>query len=152
MDVFAWMAHAITEPSLIIDIAAVDKGLSALPLGAYGMRPCKDEQQCAIKSKDGLARVKERGGLASNSLGVAASWHNTNVAASRLIRDQVTITVDGATTVHKSVRSAFQHFGLPDSKHIRFRVRLKRERTAVFEHEGKAYHFALEADQPAQCP
>jgi hypothetical protein len=82
-------------------------------------------------------------GRASNAAGVAASWADPSVVAARLQRDGVAVTVDGVTTTHKSTREAFRQYRLPDSKHIRFRLKLKEAGTAVFEQGGKKYTFAI---------
>jgi hypothetical protein len=84
---------------------------------------------------------------ASNAAGVAASWHDPEVRAARQKRDGVTVEVDGKKTSHKSTRDAFRHYRLPDSKHIRFRMRLKESRSEVFEHNGKKYKFTMGSDE-----
>jgi hypothetical protein len=78
---------------------------------------------------------------------IAASWGDAEVAAARMTRHNVTVTVNGKTTEHRSVRTAFAEFGLPDSKHIRFRMKLKEEGALAFEHNGIVYEFrAFEAN------
>ena len=49
------------------------------------------------------------------------------------------ITVDGVP--HRSVFMAFESLGLPITKHIKFRAKLKASGKETFEHEGKKYHF-----------
>jgi hypothetical protein len=79
----------------------------------------------------------------SNRAGVQASWNDPEVRAARQTRDSVFVTVDGSTSGHKSTRSAFRDFLLPDSKHIRFRMKLKEAGSATFEHNGKTYLFTI---------
>jgi hypothetical protein len=80
---------------------------------------------------------------ASNSLGVALSWQDKEVRAARLTRDGVTVTVDGVTTAHQSTRAAFREYRLPDSVHIRFRLKLKASRDEVFNFNGVDYRFKM---------
>lgn len=81
---------------------------------------------------------------ASNAAGVSASWSNEEVRAARLTRDGVAVSCNGAPeSEHKSTRDAFRHYRLPDSKHIRFRLRLKANGTETFEWGGKKYVFTL---------
>lgn len=89
------------------------------------------------------------GTKASNSEGVAASWVDADVRSARLERHEVVVTLDGKDVGHyKSTRDAFRANRLPDNKHIRFRLKLKeahrdRNEGAIFEHNGKKYHFTL---------
>lgn len=81
---------------------------------------------------------------ASNAAGVSASWGNSEVREARLTRDGVAVSMEGASeTEHKSTRDAFRHYRLPDSKHIRFRLKLKANGTETFEWNGKKYVFTL---------
>lgn len=80
---------------------------------------------------------------AGNAAGVAVSWTDPKVMAARLTRNGVTVTFEGKTHEHKSVRDAFRHYRLPDSAHIRFRMRLKASGKEAFEHSGKLYMFKL---------
>jgi TPP-dependent indolepyruvate ferredoxin oxidoreductase alpha subunit len=73
---------------------------------------------------------------AARSNAVAASWSDKDVKAARSARNGV--LVDGKTE-YKSVRAAFMALGLPIGSHIKFRMRLKAERTAEFD----GYEFAL---------
>lgn len=92
-------------------------------------------------------------GRASNSAGVAASWADPSVMAARLTRHGVAVEVNdnpvfdlnniGQQKEFKSTRDAFRFFRLPDSKHIRFRMRLKEVGHQTFELNGKFYHFEL---------
>ena len=86
---------------------------------------------------------KRPANIQSNSASIAASWNDSGVKAARLTRNGVTVTVNGKTTDHKSVRAAFSDYSLPDSKHIRFRLKLKEAKTAIFEHNGIQYLFNL---------
>jgi hypothetical protein len=79
----------------------------------------------------------------SNAAGVAKSWGDAAVKSARLARDGVNVTIDGKTTTHKSTREAFREYRLPDSKHIRFRLKLKASKNEMFEHEGLTYHFTI---------
>ena len=79
----------------------------------------------------------------SNASGVASSWADAEVAAARLTRDGVSVTVGSVTTTHKSTREAFRAYKLPDSKHIRFRLKLKTSRAEMFEHDGVKYYFTI---------
>lgn len=51
------------------------------------------------------------------------------------------ITVDGEE--YRSVAVAFHDIGLPIKSHIKFRGALKKEKSKVFEHNGKKYLFKL---------
>ena len=82
-------------------------------------------------------------GRASNSLGVALSWLVPDVRVRRLTRDSVEVTVDGATSHFKSAQDAFRLYRLPESKFIRFRIKLKADRSQVFEFGGKSYLFQI---------
>ncbi|WP_438394826.1 hypothetical protein [Caballeronia sp. DA-9] len=75
------------------------------------------------------------------------SWLDENIAATRLKRDGVKVTVDGETTTHKSTKQAFIDLGLFGQfgcKVIRFRKKVKRGR-ATFRALGKEYEFELSA-------
>lgn len=76
----------------------------------------------------------------SNSEGIAKSWDNKEVAQKRLTRNGV--MVDGVGEF-KSVRVAFAALGLPDSKHIRFRMKLKEAGRLNFEFGNKSYTFQI---------
>lgn len=89
--------------------------------------------------------ARERG-EASNAAGVAASWADPAVKAARTTRNGVTVSLNenGADAQEfKSTRAAFEHFNLPDGKHIRFRMKLKASKSEVFEHEGTKYFFKI---------
>ena len=55
----------------------------------------------------------------------------------------VTVTVNGRTTEHTSLKAGFLHYSLPISKHIRFRGEVKAAGSATFEHNGTQFVFAL---------
>lgn len=117
----------------------------------------KGAEACVTLTQAGLAQYKlapaieqgeaaaERKEAASNAAGVAASWADPKVVEARLKRDGVFVKVgDSATaTEYRSVRKAFEELGLPDSKHIRFRMKLKEARNADFEGNGTVYHFSI---------
>jgi hypothetical protein len=71
----------------------------------------------------------------------------TNSAAvnPRAVRDAVKVTVQGQdnTKTYRSVASAFIVLGLPMASHIKFRLKLKNDRTAIFEHETVSYFFEI---------
>lgn len=83
----------------------------------------------------------------SLSAAIAQSWQDPAVAQARMTRHGVYVTVNGKTAGFKSVRSAFGSLGLPDSKHIRFRMLVKAEGAAIFEWNGQKYHFSLTAPE-----
>lgn len=76
----------------------------------------------------------------SNSEGIAKSWDNKEVAQKRLTRNGVMVEGVGE---FKSVRVAFASLGLPDSKHIRFRMKLKEAGRLNFEFGNKSYTFQI---------
>lgn len=76
----------------------------------------------------------------SNSEGIAKSWDNKEVAQKRLTRNGVMVEDVGE---FKSVRVAFAALGLPDSKHIRFRMKLKEAGRLNFEFGNKSYTFQI---------
>jgi hypothetical protein len=97
----------------------------------------------ANAEKEANPAVKASKGRSSNSVGVALSWTNPEVAKARLIRDGVTVTFEGSTSAYRSTREAFRAFRLPDSVHIRFRLKLKASRKETFEFAGKSYLFEI---------
>lgn len=76
----------------------------------------------------------------SNSEGIAKSWDNKEVAQKRLTRNGVMVEGVGE---FKSVRAAFAALGLPDSKHIRFRMKLKEAGRLNFEFGNKSFTFQI---------
>lgn len=73
---------------------------------------------------------------------IAASWTDPEIAAKRMTRHHITVTVNGKSADYKSVAAAFGALGLPMSKHIRFRMKVKSEGAAIFEFNNQSYHFA----------
>lgn len=55
----------------------------------------------------------------------------------RYVRNNVSV----GGVVYKSVADAFKKIGLPMSRHIPFRAKVKTEGQATFEHDGKSYVF-----------
>lgn len=79
----------------------------------------------------------------ANSTGVSSSWKDPAVAAARTKRHGVSVNVGGKVDVHKSVLAAFTFYGLPVSKHIRFRGDVKKSGEETFKHNGHEYVFTL---------
>jgi len=100
-----------------------------------------------LKQAKATATVKTgaKSGL-TLSAAIAASWNDPLVAQKRMTRHGVMVTCNSSTAEYKSVRAAFAALGLPDSKHIRFRMLVKEHGTAVFEFNGEKYLFATIAD------
>ena len=71
--------------------------------------------------------------------GIAESWKRPEVALARVTRN--TVVCNGEE--FQSVRAAFAAFGLPDSKHIKFRMALKAEGFKTFTHNGVDYKFII---------
>ena len=88
---------------------------------------------------------KKNGDKKTLSEAIADTWKRPDVRAKRLTKDTVEVTVEGATVGFSSVWKAFESFGLPAEKHIRFRGKLKQSRAEVFEHDGVRYEFAYNA-------
>ena len=81
---------------------------------------------------------------APNRLGAAESWNDEGIREARMTREGVRVTMpDGFVRTFKSVADAFKGLRLPMNKHVRFRLKLKVERAATFEHGGKPYAFEL---------
>lgn len=79
--------------------------------------------------------AKYTGGTSNEarSVAIAQSWSNPEVAAKRAMRTHV--KVNGVE--YRSVREAFKALGLPDSKHIKFRMELKAAGKKSF--DGKVF-------------
>lgn len=98
------------------------------------------------------AEPKASSGL-SLSASIALTWLDPSVAAARMTRDGVTVwlkgeeegswLVCGSGDGYKSVAAAFAELKLPMSKHIRFRLKVKKEGAAIFEWAGETYKFIL---------
>lgn len=104
-----------------------------------------EEYEAFVKSglKDSANCVVQNGTPShrrSNSEGIAKSWDNKEVAQKRLTRNGVMVEGVGE---FKSVRVAFAALGLPDSKHIRFRMKLKEAGRLNFEFGNKSYTFQI---------
>jgi hypothetical protein len=81
--------------------------------------------------------------LGARSAGVAKSWTDASVKAARLTKHGVIVKAGGKTTEHKSAAAAFRAYGLPMSKCIAFRGKLKASGKEVFEHNGVMHAFRL---------
>jgi hypothetical protein len=79
----------------------------------------------------------------SNAEGIAASWADPTVRAERLNRQAVVVITKNGAHQHNSTKAAFEALGLPLSKHIRFRMKLKEAGKLDFEHEGKTFTFTI---------
>lgn len=75
------------------------------------------------------------------SAATAKTWDDNEVRLKRQTRHSCTVTINGITTEHRSVRAGFEAYGLPDGKHIPFRIKAKNEGVAIFSYEGKSYEF-----------
>ena len=94
---------------------------------------------------------KKAASKAKASASIAKSWEDEGVRAARKIHHSV--TVDGVQGTFRSVREAFKHLGLPDSKHIPFRLKLKAEGTKTFTFGKLSYTFhALEVTPEVVTP
>lgn len=76
---------------------------------------------------------------ASRSLAIAKSWMDKAIAEARAERTGVVVKHEGKAYEFGSVRKAFIHFGLPLSKHIKFRMELK----AAGKKDFGAYKFSV---------
>ena len=106
-----------------------------------------NEHEANKEATKATAKVKRAASGLSQSVAVAESWKDPKVAEKRLTRDGVRVStiVDQEETDldYRSTAAAFRELGLPLSKHIRFRAKLKAAKVAVFEHEGVSYHFEI---------
>lgn len=80
---------------------------------------------------------------ASNSDGISASWRDESIKKARTTRNKVQVEWKGGKEVFRSAGAAFAALGLPDSKCIRFRLKLKASGMEVFEHDGEKYTFEI---------
>lgn len=81
------------------------------------------------------------------SQAIADSWKLEGVTEARMTRHGVEVTVDGESHGDfKSVAAAFTALGLPMTKHIRFRMLVKKEGRAIFQHDDVNYTFSLIVD------
>lgn len=102
------------------------------------------DEEFEAKMKADMAATVEVKERKSNAEGIAASWNNPDVYAARLKRDGVLVEWNGKSGEFKSVRAAFAALGLPDSKHIRFRMKLKEAKVATFPWVGVDYVFKID--------
>lgn len=99
-------------------------------------------RRSSILHDERLPRVKFSG----NSESVAASWADEATAKARSTRHHVKVAygkMKEKTETFGSVRKAFHALGLPESKHIRFRGKLKKSGHEVFEHNSETFVFYL---------
>ncbi|QDH49598.1 hypothetical protein KYLE_4 [Pantoea phage Kyle] len=99
-----------------------------------------EEFEAKVKSELVEEKTSER---KSNSEGIKASWGNEKVFEARMTRNGVIVKWGDKEEEFKSVRAAFTALNLPDSKHIRFRMKLKEAKVAVFDWVGVAYRFEI---------
>lgn len=102
------------------------------------------EEKAAAQGAKAPKAKKEATEPVDRSAAIAASWADPEVRAKRAERTHV--KVNGVE--YPSVRQAFQALGLPDSKHIKFRMELKSAGKLAF--EGKT--FITVAASPAEKP
>lgn len=91
-------------------------------------------------------RARDRNPLkGANREGVKESWGDAEVAAKRLTREGVRVTLpSGEARQYSCVREAFGILRLPMKKHIRFRQKLKEARELAFDNDGgDSYVFKL---------
>lgn len=90
--------------------------------------PAAPKEKAAPKAKAAKAKVKApkakkpAGDQAQRAAAITKSWKDPKVKAKRSARHGV--KVDGKE--FRSVKAAYEHFGLPLSTHISFRMRLKK--------------------------
>jgi len=100
-----------------------------------------EEFEAKVKAElNAKVEEKER---KSNAAGIARSWSDPKVFEARMTRNGVLVEWAGKREEFKSVRAAFSALGLPDSKHIRFRMALKAAKVAVFPWAGVDYKFTI---------
>lgn len=130
--------------------------------GAFAtlVQSVQDAHAKAAENGETVMGERKADSKASNSDGVAASWADNEVRASRLKRDGVKVEDEtgGLLGIFKSTYEAFRALRLPNNKHIRFRLKLKESfrdkgEGAVFEHNEKSYHFSIvPAEEPLVTP
>jgi hypothetical protein len=76
---------------------------------------------------------------------IKETWTRPAVRAARLTQDKVRVTFEGNSEGFRSVWNAFEYYGLPAEKHIRFRGQLKKARVLDFTHNGEVYSFEYDA-------
>lgn len=151
---YVW-ANCVIETSNRKEVAALealvkagyvakDNGVGAdscVTLTEAGYEAYQANKEAPVTNEEAKAEPKTE--RKSNAEGVANSWRDASVVEARLKRDGVSVEVDGALTEYRSVRQAFNELGLPDSKHIRFRMKLKAAKSAVFTQDGKDFLFNI---------
>lgn len=135
MNPFTWTVDHLAQPGFSAALLSMSD-MSALPVQQYDMGKVLMAEDSAPEPVYALA---------SNAAGIAESWKDADVVAARLTRDGVCCTVNGKSTVSKSLRESFRVHGLPDAKHIKFRMRLKASRAETFVWQDVAYHFEIVA-------
>ncbi len=136
--------------ALLEVIAALEEAPKApeapAPVVAHKPRKVAEKKEPNLEELDDeafKAQMLEGAERKSNAAAIAKSWTNPDVYNKRLQRDGVAVTVNGKSSEFKSVRAAFAAFNLPDSKHIRFRMKLKEAKSATFEWAGQSYRFDI---------
>ncbi|QRE00219.1 hypothetical protein [Burkholderia phage BCSR5] len=71
------------------------------------------------------------------------SWQDPAVSAARRVRHNIHVEYDGMKMTFKSVRVAFEKLHLPEVKHQRFRLELKRDGKRSIDWNGITYNFTL---------
>lgn len=135
MNSFTWTVDHLAQPGFSAALLSMSD-MAALPAQVYAMGKVPVTETVANAYTDGRSR-------GHNALGVAESWKREDVVAARLTRDGVRCTVNGKSTESKSLRESFRIHGLPDAKHIKFRMKLKAVGALTFTWDGNEYHFRL---------
>ncbi len=79
----------------------------------------------------------------SNAAGIAASWLDNDIREARLYRQGVVVMIGKNAQEYNSTHAAFAALGLPMSKVIRFRMKLKEAKKLTFTHAGKNFEFSI---------
>ncbi len=107
---------------------------------------CGEEYWLEGKKAGQLFKRRQPGRDAAKA--ISASWNDADTRAARSLKQKV--SADGVT--YRSVREAFKALGLPDSKHVKFRMELKAAGSLPFKHGDKTHHFAIVADTQLALP
>lgn len=120
---------------------AVDKTVAVKTPSAVvdAPTPAPVKQEEAPKPKADASPQARR----SNAAGIAASWNDPEVREARLYRQGVVVTVGKRSQEFTSTHAAFDALGLPTSKVIRFRMKLKEAKKLTFTHAGKDFEFSI---------
>lgn len=86
------------------------------------------------------------------STAVAKTWENEEIRAKRQTQHSCTVTVNGKTTHHKSVRAGFIAHGLPAGGHIKFRAIAKAQGVHTFEYNGQSFEFKTSVTKLGTMP